>query len=75
MIAGLLNLSRNLGLIAGASALGAVFSQVSGDLSTATPGDVGSGMQATFGVALALMGAGLFLALRTRLGTTAVLTR
>ncbi|MGY2264799.1 MFS transporter [Pseudomonas sp. SDO5561_S422] len=75
VIAGLLNLSRNLGLIAGASALGAVFSQVSGDLSTATPGDVGSGMQATFGVALALIGAGLFLALRTRLGTTAVLTR
>lgn len=75
VIAGLLNLSRNLGLIAGASALGAVFSQVSGDLATATPGDVGSGMQATFGVALALIGAGLFLALRTRLGTTAVLTR
>ncbi|MBT1265235.1 MFS transporter [Pseudomonas sp. VS38] len=75
VIAGLLNLSRNLGLIAGASALGAVFSQVSGDLATATPGDVGSGMQATFGVALALIGAGLFLALRTRLDTTAALTR
>eukprot|EP01132_Coremiostelium_polycephalum_P014099 gene14099-17140_t len=75
VIAGLLNLSRNLGLIAGASALGAVFSQVSGDLSTATPGDVGSGMQATFGVALALIGAGLFLALRVRFRVTPVLTR
>lgn len=75
VIAGLLNLSRNLGLIAGASALGAVFSQVSGDLATATPGDVGSAMQATFGVALALIGAGLFLALRVRFRVTPVLTR
>jgi MFS family permease len=75
VVAGLLNLSRNVGLIAGASALGAVFAHVSGDLSTATPADVGSGMQATFGVALALIGAGLFLALRTRLDTTAALTR
>lgn len=75
VIAGLLNLSRNLGLIAGASALGAVFSQVSGDLATATPADVGSGMQATFGVALALIGVGLFLALRTRFRVTPVLTR
>ncbi|MFP5497472.1 MAG: MFS transporter [Gammaproteobacteria bacterium] len=75
VIAGLLNLSRNLGLIAGASALGAVFSQVSGDLSTATPADVGSGMQATFGVALALIGVGLVLALRARFRVTPVLTR
>lgn len=75
VIAGLLNLSRNLGLIAGAAALGAVFSQVSGDLATATPGDVGSAMQATFGVALALIGVGLFLALRTRFRVTPVLTR
>jgi MFS family permease len=75
VVAGLLNLSRNLGLIAGASALGAVFAHVSGDLATATPGSVGSGMQATFGVALALIGVGLFLALRTRLDATRILTR
>ncbi|NWB64299.1 MFS transporter, partial [Pseudomonas sp. F1002] len=75
VVAGLLNLSRNVGLIAGASALGAVFAHVSGDLSTATPADVGSGMQATFGVALALIGVGLFLALRARFRVTPVLTR
>ncbi|WP_421552898.1 MFS transporter [Pseudomonas yamanorum] len=75
VVAGLLNLSRNVGLIAGASALGAVFARVSGDLATATPADVGSGMQATFGVALALIGVGLFLALRARFRVTAVLTR
>ncbi|MBK5410718.1 MFS transporter [Pseudomonas sp. TH34] len=75
VVAGLLNLSRNLGLIAGASALGAVFARVSGDLATATPADVGSGMRATFGVALALIGVGLFLALRARFRVTPVLTR
>ncbi|WP_294734988.1 MFS transporter [uncultured Pseudomonas sp.] len=75
VVAGLLNLSRNLGLIAGASALGAVFAHVSGDLATATPDSVGSGMQATFDVALALIGVGLFLALRTRLDATRILTR
>jgi MFS family permease len=75
VVAGLLNLSRNVGLIAGASALGAVFAHVSGDLFTATPADVGSGMQGTFGVALALIGVGLFLALRARFRVTAVLTR
>jgi MFS family permease len=75
VVAGLLNLSRNVGLIAGASGLGAVFARVSGDLSTATPADVGSGMQATFGVALALIGVGLFLALRARFRVTPVLTR
>ncbi|AUO23682.1 MFS transporter [Pseudomonas sp. NC02] len=75
VVAGLLNLSRNVGLIAGASALGAFFAHVSGDLATATPGDVGSGMQATFGVALALIGVGLFLALRARFRVTPVLTR
>ncbi|MHA6575763.1 MFS transporter [Pseudomonas yamanorum] len=75
VVAGMLNLSRNLGLIAGASALGAVFAHVSGDLATATPADVGSAMRATFGVAVTLIGVGLFLALRARFRVTAVLTR
>ena len=55
-IAGLLNLARNLGLITGASGMGAVFIAASGsaDLATASPAGVASGMRATF-----VVGAGL----------------
>lgn len=63
-VAGLLNLARNLGLMAGASALGAVFAWVSGDLASARPNAVGSGLHATFGVALALCAGALLLGAR-----------
>ncbi|QLG93633.1 MFS transporter [Pseudomonas yamanorum] len=65
-IAGLLNLSRNLGLITGASALGAVFAFVSGDLAVASPEAISNGMRATFVVALGLITLALLCAWRSR---------
>ena len=62
---GLLNLSRNLGLVTGASAMGAVFAWGAGSqgIATAQPGALGAGMQATFGVAVVLVGVALGMAL------------
>jgi len=56
-ISGMLNLSRNLGLITGASVMGAVFALASAttDLTTARPEAVASGMRMTFSVAVALL--------------------
>lgn len=53
VLSGLLNLSRNLGLITGAAGLGAVFAFSSGtsDLRLALPEAVASGMRLTFAVA------------------------
>lgn len=56
-VSGMLNLSRNLGLITGASAMGAVFafgSDASG-AATVLPEGVASGMRITFAVAAVLM--------------------
>ena len=47
-VSGLLNLSRNLGLIFGASALGAVFARATPDVSHAAPQAVAAGLHATF---------------------------
>lgn len=57
VISGLLNLSRNLGLITGASVLGAVFALGAGtsDLAHADPAAVARGMRITFAVAAGLM--------------------
>ncbi|MEJ5057091.1 MULTISPECIES: MFS transporter [unclassified Pseudomonas] len=57
VVSGLLNVSRNLGLITGASALGAVFalSSATEEISAAHPQAVGSGMRMTFMVALVLI--------------------
>ena len=54
---GMLNLSRNLGLITGASVMGAVFSLAAGssDIKTALPDSVAFGMHVTFLVAAALI--------------------
>ncbi|MGY2324010.1 MFS transporter [Pseudomonas azotoformans] len=54
-VSGLLNLSRNLGLIAGAWALGAVFAWASPDVTRALPQSIAFGLHATFGVALAMI--------------------
>lgn len=53
VISGMLNLSRNLGLITGASVMGAIFAFASATISitTAGPGAIASGMRLTFGVA------------------------
>lgn len=61
---GLLNLSRNLGLVSGASLLGAVFAAGSAgaDVANAPPDAVAAGMRTTFAVATALILAALALA-------------
>ncbi len=53
VMSGLLNLSRNLGLITGASAMGAVFASAvaATDMTTAPPEAVAAGMRTTFMVA------------------------
>jgi MFS family permease len=58
VIAGVLSLSRNLGLIAGASLMGAVFAWTTGasSITTALPEAVARGMHATFGLAVVLVG-------------------
>ncbi|MBO0496421.1 MFS transporter [Pseudomonas sp. Marseille-Q1929] len=54
-VSGLLNLSRNVGLIFGASALGAVFAWATPDIIRATPQSVAFGLHATFAVAVGLI--------------------
>jgi hypothetical protein len=62
----LLILSRNLGLVTGASAMGAVFAHAAGasDFSTAGPAVVAIGMRTTFAVAAGLLAVALLVALR-----------
>jgi EmrB/QacA subfamily drug resistance transporter len=57
VVSGLLNLSRNLGGLTGASVMGAVFALASGavDITAAHPDDVTTGMRATFLVAATLI--------------------
>jgi EmrB/QacA subfamily drug resistance transporter len=68
VISGMLNLSRNLGLITGASVLGAVFALTSAsvDMATARPEAVASGLRVTFAVALMLIAVALAIALGSR---------
>ncbi|AKS04827.1 MFS transporter [Pseudomonas trivialis] len=54
-VSGLLNLSRNLGLIVGTSALGAVFAWATPEVTHATAQSVANGLHVTFGVALGLI--------------------
>lgn len=56
MVAGLLGLSRNLGFMTGAAAMGALFSLRAGspDIAQASPGAVGAAFSATFVVAAGL---------------------
>nr|WP_244512805.1 MFS transporter [Ensifer sp. LC163] len=57
VVSGMLNLSRNLGLVTGASVMGAVFALASAasDIATAPPEAVASGMRVTFAVAAGLI--------------------
>ncbi|MGF6456110.1 MFS transporter [Pseudomonas frederiksbergensis] len=68
VIAGLLSLSRNLGLITGASAMGAVFAFASATahITTASPAAIANGMQVTFAVAMLLIVLALAVALTLR---------
>ncbi|SDZ65977.1 MFS transporter [Pseudomonas sp. NFIX28] len=63
VISGLLNLSRNLGLITGASLMGAVFATAAGDPATASAEAVASGMGYTFALASGLVVMALLVAL------------
>ena len=57
VVSGMLSLSRNLGLITGASLMGAVFAHASAtiDASTARPQAIAAGMQTTFSIAAILI--------------------
>lgn len=61
VVSGTLNLSRNLGLITGASVMGAVFASASGtdDITAADPAAVAIGMRFTFAAAAVLIMAAL----------------
>jgi MFS family permease len=67
VISGLLSLSRNLGLITGVSAMGAVFAHASGtiDMTTARPEAVASGMRFTFATAAILIVVTLAISVKT----------
>lgn len=69
VISGTLNLSRNLGLITGASLMGAVFAFAAGttDMASAAPAAIATGMAITFAVAAACIVAALMLAIGSRL--------
>ena len=68
VIAGLLSLSRNLGLITGASVMGAVFVGASGapDITTADPVAVAAGMRTTLAIAAGLIAIALTIAVGRR---------
>lgn len=68
-ISGLLNLSRNLGRITGASVMGAVFAfaAAASDITTARPEAVATGMRTTFAVAAMLAVVALILTVGSRM--------
>ena len=68
VMSGLVNLARNLGLITGAAAMGAVFAHAAGasDIATASPDAVAFGTRVTFAVGAALIAGALMVAVATR---------
>lgn len=67
VVAGMLGLSRNLGLMTGASVMGAVFALgVGADVMGASPSAIANGMRTTFAVASILVAVSLTVAIRTR---------
>ncbi|HVR99415.1 MAG TPA: MFS transporter [Thermoanaerobaculia bacterium] len=72
VISGMLNLSRNLGLITGTSVMGAVFARASAaaDITTAHPAAVATGMRITFAVAATLIAVALAIAVGSRAPAT-----
>jgi hypothetical protein len=71
VISGILNLARNLGLITGASVMGAVFALASAttDITTAHAEAVATGMRITFAVAAVLIVCAIVIALGSCRGT------
>jgi EmrB/QacA subfamily drug resistance transporter len=72
VVSGMLSLSRNLGLITGASIMGAIFTLASAmtDVSTVHPAAIAIGLQITFAVAAALIILAFALALGSRAAST-----
>jgi EmrB/QacA subfamily drug resistance transporter len=68
VVSGMLNLSRNLGLITGASVMGAVFALASGtiDITTVPADAVATGMRVTFAVAAVLIVGALTISVASR---------
>jgi EmrB/QacA subfamily drug resistance transporter len=68
VISGMLSLARNLGLITGTAAMGAIFARAAGTLtiSMAPPAAVAAGMRSTFAVAALLISLALATALASR---------
>jgi len=68
VVSGLINLSRNLGLITGAAVMGAVFALASAtsEVTTAPPAAIATGMRITFAVAAGLLVLALVIALAGR---------
>ncbi|MBB5959601.1 EmrB/QacA subfamily drug resistance transporter [Saccharothrix tamanrassetensis] len=69
LVSGMVNLSRNLGLMTGASVMGAVFAFTAGtsDVTTAASAEVARGTRSTFAVAALLVTFGLVVVLWPRL--------
>lgn len=66
LVSGLLALARNLGLITGASLMGALFAHaVGGDTTAATPDMITDGMRFVFRIASAMAAAAFFISLTT----------
>lgn len=76
VISGLLNLSRNLGFVTGASVMGAVFAAAvgTGDVAAAAPDAVAFGLRIAFAVAAGLIGIALVLAIIGRVRARPVTT-
>lgn len=72
VISGMLSLSRNLGLITGASVLGAVFAAAAGtaEIAAAAPNAIATGMRVTFAVAAFLVGVTVLLEMQSRIRKT-----
>lgn len=74
VVSGVLSLSRNLGLITGASLMGAVFARAANGTDTASmsPDAVAYGMRITFGVPAALVVAAIAVTSVRHAGRTAL---
>lgn len=73
VMSGMLGLSRNLGLVTGASVMGMVFAFASGtaDIAAAHPGAIAHAMRITFAVAAVLVVAALAIAIAAAIATAA----
>ena len=76
VIAGMLSLSRNLGLITGASVMGALFARATAavDVTTAPPGAIALGMRITFFVASSLILVAIAMTQRSRVMSPQAMT-